>query len=219
MSTLAKALSARTEEAKSVIPEDVQVIMNEATDELTRSDIINQTLKVGQRAPNFELKNAVGERVKLSKLLEDGPVVLSFYRGGWCPYCNIELAALQKIQPELNELQSRLVAISPQTPDASLSTKEKNELSFEVLSDPGNGVSREFGLVFKLNEDLKGVYNKFGLDLEAANGDDAWELPLPATYVITPDRTVQYAFVNTDYKQRAEPAEIIQTLKALPPSG
>ena len=215
MSTLTEELQAQAKASAERIPQDAQDVMNAANRELAESSILEQALKTGAQAPDFELKNAVGEQVKLSQLLEDGPVVLSFYRGGWCPYCNIELAALQKIQPDLQGLQSKLVAVSPETPDNSLTTQEKNELTFEVLSDSGNNVARDFGLVFKFNDDLKELYANFGLDIPKNNGNEKWELPLPATYVIDTDRTVKYAFVNTDYKKRGEPSEILDALKSL----
>ena len=215
MSTLSEALQAHAKASAERIPQDAQDVMNAANRELAESKILEDVLKEGSQAPDFELRNALGEHVKLSELLQDGPVVLSFYRGGWCPYCNIELNALQKIQPELQELQSKLVAVSPQTPDNSLTTQEKNELTFEVLSDAGNSVARNYGLVFKFNDDLRELYDKFGLDIPKSNGNDEWELPLPATYVIDRDRTVKYAFVNTDYKKRGEPSEILDALKGL----
>ena len=134
---------------------------------------------------------------------------MSFYRGGWCPFCNLELWALQKILPEIERLGASLVAVSPELPDASLNTLEKHRLQFQVLSDRGNQVARQFGLVFTLPQELRPVYEQFGIDIPPHNGDQSFELPLPATYVIASDGTIRYAFVNSDYTQRAEPSDII----------
>ena len=140
-------------------------------------------------------------------------MVINFYRGGWCPYCNVELREFQKVLPEIKELGATLIAISPELPDNSLSTKEKNELDFEVLSDQGNKVAKDFGLVFEMADELKKVYDKFGLDIPKFNGDDSWEIPMPATYVIDSDGTVKFSFVDADYTVRAEPSDVIEALK------
>ena len=191
------------------LPAEVQALMQEKAAELARSGIAESSLGVSDKAPDFELPNAVGARMQFSQLLQGGPVVLSFYRGGWCPFCNLELRALQQILPEIERLGASLVAVSPELPDASLNTLEKHELQFQVLSDQGNRVARQFGLVFTVAEELRPVYEQFGIDIPAHNGDQSFELPLPVTYVIASDGTIRYAFVNSDYTQRAEPADII----------
>ena len=125
------------------------------------------------------MPNANGKTVRLDDLLQHGPVVVAFYRGGWCPYCNLELRALQKTLPEIEKHGAQLVAISPQTPDSSLSTQQKDELQFQVLSDKHNAVARQFGLVFTLPEEIRTIYKGFGHDLAARNGDDSFELTVP----------------------------------------
>ncbi len=187
-------------------------MMDKATEDLVKSGIADRSLKVGDRVSEFTLTNAVGKEITLRSLLAEGPVVISFYRGQWCPYCNLELRALQKALPEIIANGASLVAISPQTPDNSLSTAEKNELTFEVLSDVGNKVAREFGLVFTLPEELRPIYEGFGVDLLAHNGDKTFELPLPATYVVAADGKVISAFVDPDYTKRLEPEEIVAAL-------
>ncbi|NEN93342.1 MAG: AhpC/TSA family protein, partial [Okeania sp. SIO3H1] len=194
------------------LPEDAKAKMNKAVVNLANSDIVDNSLKLGEKVPNFSLPNAVGKIVELNSLLVESPVVISFYRGGWCPYCNMELRGLQKYLPQITELGAKLIAISPETPDNSLSTTEKNELTFEVLSDRGNQVAKEFGLVFQMPEELRPIYQSFGVDLPAYNGDESFELPIPATYVIASDGTVIHAFVNPDYTQRLDPKEIINVL-------
>ena len=154
------------------VPPDVLNTMLGVTRRLVESGIAKNSLKVGDKAPDFNLPNATGEEVRLKELLDKGPVVLNFYRGGCCPYCNLELNAYQKHLQEINELGASFVAISPQTPDKSLSTAEKNELKFQVLSDVGNKVADQFGLVFKLPTELQELYNNFGISLPKFNGDD-----------------------------------------------
>jgi peroxiredoxin len=183
-------------------------------EELRSNGIVNRALQMGDKAPNFELKNALDQVVKLSWLLENGPVVLTWYRGGWCPYCNMQLRYLQTMLPEFKNANATLVAISPETPDNSLNTKEKNKLEFEVLSDYDNQVAKKFGIAFTLNEELVGIYNGFH-KLETFNGIDTNELPIPATYIIDTDYTIKYAFINPDYRERAEPKDLVTVLKRL----
>ena len=197
------------------VPPDVLNTMLDATRRLVDSGIAEKSLKLGQKAPDFDLPNPKGQSVGLKGLLEKGPVVLNFYRGGWCPYCNLELKAYKDKLPEIEGLGASLVAISPQTPDNSLSTAEKQGLEFEVLSDEGNKTADEFGLVFTLADELHDLYKSFGLDIPKFNGDDSWELPLPGTYVVDKDGTVKYAFANADYTKRAEPDDVISVLKEL----
>jgi len=199
---------------KKVPPEIVNVMLD-ATRRLADTGIAQNSLKVGEKAPDFELPNLNSEPVNLHSLLEKGPVVINFYRGGWCPYCNLELNAYNRHLSDIENLGASLVAISPQTPDNSLSTAEKNDLKFEVLSDVGNKTANQFGLVFKLDSSLHEIYTKFGLVLPKFNGDDSWEIPLPGTYVIDKDGTVKYAFANADYTKRAEPDEVIAKLGEL----
>ena len=151
----------------------------------------------------------------LKDLLAAGPVVLSFYRGGWRPYCNLELRALQPALPEITRLGATLVAVSPQTPDESLSTAEKNALAFPVLSDAGSATAKSFGIAYDLAEELRPIYARFGHALPDKNGDESWVLPIPATYVIDTDGTIALAFVDVDYRNRLEPAEILTALQSL----
>jgi len=194
-------------------PPDVQKTMQQAAEALEQSGISDHSLKAGDTAPDFTLPDVHGDCVSFVDTLEHGPVVLSFYRGGWCPYCNLELQALQQALPQIKELGAQLMAISPELPDQTLSTAEKHALAFTVLSDQGNRVARDFGIVFTLPEGLRSIYAKFGIDLPAWNGDDSFELPMPATYVIGRNGIVRDAFVNTDYTQRMEPERILDILR------
>jgi len=140
----------------------------------------------------------------LSDLLRSGPVILTFYRGGWCLYCNIQRRAYQSVLPQIAALGGRLVAISPLRPDRSLSTAEANALTFDVLSDVGNRTARSFGLVYALLEELRQVFRSNNKALSEINGDESWELPVPATYVIAPDRRVALVYIDIDYRNRLE---------------
>ena len=172
-------------------------------------------LRAGDRAPDFALPDATGETVRLSELLAEGPVVLTFYRGAWCPYCNTQLRDYQEALGAIRAVGASLVAVSPQLPDGSVTMRDKNRLEFAVLSDVGNRVSREYGLVFQVDRRTRDQYEAVGIDLEVVNGTDAWELPVPATYVIRPDGTVASAFVEADYTQRASARQVLDALAAV----
>ncbi|WP_432063540.1 peroxiredoxin-like family protein [Streptomyces sp. S1] len=197
------------------IPAEVRDIMNRAGEELAASGQADTALSVGAKAPRFALASATGRTVSLDDLLAEGPVVLTFYRGAWCPYCNIALRALQQYHADITARGARLVAVSPQIPDESLSLTEKHGLVFDVLSDIGSDTAKQYGLAFDLPDDLAAVYDRLGFDLQRVNGGHPRTLPLPATYVIDRDGTVRWAFVNTDYTTRAEPADILAALDAL----
>jgi peroxiredoxin len=173
-----------------------------------------QGLRAGDIAPSFTLNNQNGESVSLDKLLEKGPVVLTWYRGGWCPYCNLALKSLSDELPAIKALGGTLVALSPELPDKAIITDQENCLEFEVLSDLNNDVARKYGLTFKLSPELADRYEK-GFGLSKYNGNTDAELPIPATYIIDRDKTIKYAYVNTDYKQRANPTKIIDELTKL----
>lgn len=197
------------------VPEEALKVMLSATERLAQSGIADNALKVGDKAPSFSLPDVKGKDLSSIQLLKKGPLVINFYRGGWCPYCNLELKAYQDILPEIKKFGAQLIAISPNLPDKSISTTEKNSLAFEVLSDVGHNVAREFGLVFRLAEEIRPIYKNFGIDLPEENGDDSYGLPFPATYVVNSDGTIVLAFVDVDYTKRLEPVEVIKALKIL----
>ena len=213
--TLAQQLKKRNEEGRARVPAESLAVMDEMTVALAASGIANSSLGVGAKVPEFTLPNADGTMVSLSSLLAKGPMVIAFYRGGWCPYCSIELRALQNKLHLITAAGATLVAVSPQTPDNSLSTVEKLELAYPVLSDEGNQVAETFGLVFSLPEALREVYVKLGIDLPAANGDNTFRLPISATYVLRTDGTVAWRFADPDYTKRAEPDDVIAALTEL----
>lgn len=215
MNSLAADLSAFRAEFMGKVPATIRAAMERADDALLASGIVERARKACDAAPDFSLPGVDGTQVALADLLAAGPVVLSFYRGGWCPYCNLELRALQAAFPAIEAYGASLVAVSPQSPDQSLSTAEKNALAFPVLSDQGNRVARRFGIAFDLAEELRPVYAQFGHGLPDVNGADEWTLPMPATYVVDQAGTIRFAFVDPDYRNRLEPADVISVLRTL----
>jgi peroxiredoxin len=197
------------------VPTARVAMMEAATAHLKSTGIESIALKVGDRAPNLSLPDAKGEQVSLNQLLEQGPVVAIFYRGGWCPYCNLELRAWQGHLAELNSLGATLVAISPQTPDNSLSTAEKNALAFPVLSDSDLAAAHGFGIAFTLPPELVDLYSSVGNNLPELNGNGQWVLPVPATFVIDRSGVIQFAHVEADYRERAEPADVLAVIRAM----
>ena len=195
-------------------PPGAAAFLNTKIEELTSGFPFDRVPKPGDLTPEFSLPGVRGETISLLEALASGPVVLSFYRGAWCPYCNIQLAAYEHALPAIAEAGGSLIAISPQKPDGSLSMTEKNSLTFDVLSDTGNVVARKFGLVYTLPDDLKAAYSSFGVDLTAINGDDSWELPIPATFVIGRNGRVQLVHAEADYRKRLAPEAIVAALRA-----
>jgi peroxiredoxin len=187
-------------------------------EELRASFVLQRAVGTGDQAPDFTLPDAYGSPVTVSVLLQRGPVIVTFYRGGWCPYCNLQLRAYQAALPEITALGARLVAISPQLPDGSLSTAQTNALTFDVLSDVGNKVADRFGLVYSLPEELRAALRGNNKALPGINGDDSWELPVPATYVIGEDGRVALAYIDVDWRNRLDPEAIIATLESLRPA-
>ncbi len=196
------------------LPADVLALMNTTNEELIAQHIKDNALQIGQKVENFSLANHNGENIELADLLKKGPVIISFYRGGWCPYCNLELKALNDYLPQFKTQSAQLIAISPQLPDETLSTAQKNDLEFDVLSDVSNKVAEQFGLLFTLDERIQALYTQFGIDFEHYYGDKSFKLPLPATYVINQEGVITYAFLSEDYTLRAEPIDVMTALES-----
>jgi len=171
-------------------------------------------LNKGDKAPDFSLSNATGGTIKLSDLLNNGKVVLTFYRGTWCPYCNLQLNQYQQALANIKDAGAQLVAISPQTPDESLNIKEKNELQFEVLSDNGNIIARQYTTVFKNGDEPINTMTALGFDFDAHYSDDSREIPVPAVFIIEQNGTISFASTaGGDYRNRVEASDIINALK------
>lgn len=182
---------------------------------LVASGIAQNALKVGEHAPSFTLPDVLGRQVSLAGLLQQGPVVVTFYRGEWCPYCNLTLYAYQQVLSQIKELGASLIAISPQTPDHSLSMSEKHALAFPVLSDQGNQVARQFGLVFSLEEPTRTLLKGLGSDLPVFNGDESWELPIPGTFIISQDGIIRLAYAEANWTHRLEPSVLLDGLRTM----
>jgi peroxiredoxin len=196
------------------VPPSVIETMHRATAELIAFGAAERALKVGDKAPAFTLKDPNGNDVSSAGLLAQGALVVSFYRGVWCPYCNLDLQALEEALPEFERRGARLVAISPQTPVNSRKSVRQNALSFPILSDADNDVAAAFRLRFELPDYLIELYKNAGkIDLPGFNGDPSWTLPMPARYVIAPDRTILYAEVNPDYTRRPEPEDMFPAIE------
>jgi peroxiredoxin len=210
--SLKEQLEARKAEFVQKRPPEIVALMQKNVDALRQTAIVERAVRTGDSAPDFDLPDALGRRVRLSERLSRGPVVLTFYRGGWCPYCNIQLRAYQQALPALRQHGASLVAISPETPDHSLSTVEKNALTFDVLSDSGNRVAQSYGIAYALSRELRELYSKFGHPLPNINGDDSWTLPIPATFVIDAQQRITLAFVDAEYRNRLEPDAILAAL-------
>jgi len=211
--SLIDELQAFREKSEAGIPPEIREKFQKQQMELKERQIEASAKKQGDKMDNFELSNAKGDKVSLENVLKNGPVVISFYRGGWCPYCNMELRALQSCLPEIKALGAQLLAISPQVPDKSLTTQEKNELEFEVLSDQGNEVAKALGLVFEVAEELRPIYKQWGADLTEFHGDEKYELPIPSTIVVDTDGTIIHAHHDLDYTNRMDPGKILDVLK------
>jgi peroxiredoxin len=197
------------------VPAEVIETMQRATAELLASGLAERALKAGEAAPPFTLSDPDGKPVGSADLLARGPLVVSFYRGVWCPYCDMELQALEAVRAEVEGLGGSLVAISPQIPVNSRKSRRENGLGFPILSDPGNEVAAAFGLRFALPDYLVGLYRRLGNELPTFNGEGSWTLPIPGRFVIGQDRVVRYAEVNPDYTRRPEPEELLPVLRQL----
>lgn len=190
--------------------------MHRATRELIASGAAQKALKIGDVAPSFALPDAEGQQVALNDVLRAGPLVLTFYRGFWCPYCNMDLQALQAALPEISARGAQMLAISPQEPVGGRRAQRENGLSFQILADRGNQLAAQFGLRFALPDYLVDLYkNTLGLDLAQVNGEPSWTLPMPARFVIGADGVIAYAEVNPDYTRRPDPSELFATLDGL----
>jgi AhpD family alkylhydroperoxidase len=194
------------------VPYSVIETMHRATAELRASRLADGALKVGDRAPTFTLSDADGNPVSSAELLKQGPLVVSFYRGVWCPYCNLDLQALQAELPRIKALGANLVTISPQTASNSRKSMRQNDLSFPVLNDAGNEVAAAFGIRYQMPDYLIELYKSLKNDLPSFNGDDSWTLPLPGRFVIDTDGTILYAEVDPDYTNRPETELLLPSL-------
>ncbi|MGE3448633.1 MAG: peroxiredoxin-like family protein [Microbacteriaceae bacterium] len=193
---------------------DLRAVVGRMIDRL-RTEGLTPGIEVGEPAPRFVLPDARGEKVALDDRLADGPVVLSFYRGAWCPICNTELGGLQQALPQIEALGASLVAVSPQAPDASQAFVQRLGLGFDVLSDLDQRVIRSYRLQFELDPELRDVYGRMNMSLEEHNADGSWNLPVPATFVIDQDGMVRARHVDPNYRERMTVDAILSALEDL----
>lgn len=211
--TLREKIEARELEGKKKLSKEIKTTFGKGITAVKEAKIVEGAKQVGEKAPDFTLENASGKKVQLSSVLKTGPVILTWYRGGWCPYCNITLAALQEELPAIKKAGATLLALTPELPDKALTTKEKNKLEFEVLTDLNHEVAEKYKLLFKLTPEVEEIYGKF-FDLNEFNGKEAGTdtLPLAATYIIDQSGIITWAFLHHDYHMRAEPKDIVNFL-------
>jgi peroxiredoxin len=194
------------------VPRETQAIHEKVIAELREQGISGSALAVGTKVPSFELKDHNGKAVSSPELLKRGRLVLCFFRGRWCPFCVGQLEAMNRILPQIRDAGGKLLVISPQTVQQSFFMADQHRLGFPLLSDAGNQVARQFGLVYRIPDYQETIYRRVLINLPFTNGDESWELPVPAVYVVDRDGTVLFAAVNPDYKERPEPEEILEQL-------
>ncbi|KAK4934687.1 hypothetical protein LTR10_024105 [Elasticomyces elasticus] len=215
MTALAPQLTNILENFKKNAPAPVQKSIYTANTDFKAAYDRSAAIQDGDNLPGFRLTNAVGKEVTSTELLAQGPLLITFYRGEWCPFCNLALRAMQKHLDELKARNVTFVAITPELPDTTLSTTEKNGLEFTVLSDVGNKYARELGILFQQPDTLRPIFDKFGHDLKKRNGDDSFALPIPATLLVDQKGIVRNTFIEPDYTKRLEPSEALRWIDAL----
>jgi peroxiredoxin len=196
------------------VPAEIQAIHSRAIAELNEKHIVDNSLSVAKKAPVFELQDQNAKPVSSANLLAKERLVICFIRGRWCPFCVGQLEAMNRILPQIEHAPASLIAISPQTVKQSFFMADQHKLRFPLLSDPGNRVARQFGLVYRVPDYQQAVYRRVFINLPFANGDESWELPVPATYILNRNGSVLFSSVNADYAERPEPAEILSQLAA-----
>jgi peroxiredoxin len=204
----------RDEDYKNT-PPHIWRVRQEARDELVASGIAERAIHAGNHAPSFRLRDPDGNVVSSYELLNSGPVVIVFYRGRWCPYCSLDLPAIQAVAHELRSLGASIVAVSPQSAQESRATERMHGLSFPSLVDRGGKLARAFGLRWKLSRELRAAELECGLDFAIVNGEPSWTLPMPARFVISPDGIVEYADISADHTRRGDPSELFPVLSQI----
>jgi peroxiredoxin len=200
--------------AKEETPDEIKQIFRRAINELQETGKV-KGIKAGGKAPNFILKDTSGNDIELYEKLKNGPVVLTFYRGVWCPYCNLQLRAYEDIFPQIQAEGAELIAISPQKQELSISVAEKNNLTFKLLTDIEGGVAGKYNILFEVPTYLQEVYEQMGINLSEYNMGEKWSLPLAATFIIDKNALIRYSFVNVDYTERMEPIDILSILSII----
>lgn len=216
MATLAEELKALQGHGMPEMPDDVLTRIAIITKELIAGTIAKNALRIGEKFPDFTLKNATRNDVTLGMLLEQrDALVINFYHGQWCPFCNYEINAYQQVMPRIKALSASFVGISPQQPDHVFTPRERRRLSFDVLTDRENKLAKTLGIVFELADQLKDIYAEFGYDFPENKGKSSWELPISSTYIVQKNGDIAQCFIDADYVHRTEPRQIIRILEIM----
>lgn len=203
------------EQIKNALPQEISDVFFKEAEDLGLSDVAKNALKPGTKAPLFSLPDATGNLISLTDAISRGTVVLTFYRGVWCPYCNLQLKTYQEVLPQIQALGATLIAVSPNTPDHSLSMKEKHALAYDVLSDFDNQIAKQYKIVFSQSEMVAAVGKALGADIAVFNGVTTREIPVPATFIIDQQGTIRFTFADGNYTKRVEPQTILDGLAIL----
>jgi peroxiredoxin len=214
MRPLREIFAERKDAIDKYVPADVQAVHTRAVAGLKAQGIADHALKVGDTSPSFELPDHNGKAVSSAILLAQGRLVLLFIRGRWCPFCVGQLEAMSYIAAEIRAAGASLVAVSPQTEKQAFFMRDQHKLAFPLLVDAHNQLARQFGLVYRIPEEQQGLYRSTFVNLPFANGDDSWELPIPATFVVDRDGRILFASANEDYTDRPEPLEILSVVES-----
>lgn len=212
---LREILAERKELIAKYVPAETQAVHARAVADLKRQCLAASILPVGAKVPEFQLQDHDGKSVTSSGLLAKGRLVLCFIRGRWCPFCVGQMEAMNLVLPEIEQAGATLAVASPQTVKQSFFMRDQHKLRFPLLSDAGNNVARQFGLTYRVPEEQQAIYLRAFVNLPFVNGDQSWELPIPAIYIVDGDGTVIYASANEDYTERPEPEDILRALGAI----
>jgi peroxiredoxin len=207
--TLKAALDERRELMRKYVPPDIQAQNRHAVEELRASGLADKILPIGAIAPIFALPDSQGQTVNSAEMLARGPLIVVFFRGRWCPFCVAQLEAWNQLPPQLHAARAEVVAISPQTVHQCDLMRDQHKLRLALLSDPGNRVARQFGLVYRVSDEQQKLFRRTFVNLPFINGDESWELPLPATYLLNRDGRILFAAADPDYTIRPEPEEVL----------
>lgn len=205
--------------AQDDLPESSRSMLQVELDRLRNAEWLVHALRTGDEAPDFVLPDSPAQGLRLGDLLREGPVVLKFYRGRWCAFCTLELRAYQRLLPEFRALGAEVIALSPQNEEETALNRERDRLQLHMITDAGNAIARQFGITYEVGADVRGMYEAAGLDLGRTNAASNWSIPLPAVYLIAPDRRIVYSFVDPNYLQRAEPETVLDELRRLQRRG
>ncbi|WP_271783819.1 peroxiredoxin-like family protein [Aquimarina algiphila] len=214
--TLQEQLQQISEAGFARMPKHIAKVLLDGIEEISSSDLKKNAIKVGEKINNTALVDIHGNHKNISEFVEQDYLILNFYRGGWCPYCNMELRAYEKLKNEFGNLNANIVAISAEVPNNNTKTFEKNALSFPVLSDVDARFMKSLGIVFTLNDDLKSEYSKFGIDLKQFHGNLNFELSVPGVYIINKDLEIVFSHLEENYMTRLEPIELLFFLRKQP---